>query len=69
MTDQKYQSGREGGEYFYPHAGDPLPSAGAKVQLLTKGGVHTSGPWDGSFCIGWLHLPKRNRGKEDGLKK
>lgn len=62
MTD--YQAGPEGGEYLYPRAGDPEPRKGAKVQLLTKGGVHTSGPWDNTFCIGWLPLPKRNIGKE-----
>lgn len=65
MTD--YQAGPEGGEYLYPLAGDPVPRDGAKVQLLTKGGIHTSGPWDSRYCIGWLPLPKRNRDKEDAL--
>lgn len=59
-----YQAGLEGGAYLYPSAGDPEPNRGAKVSLLTKGGVHTTGPWDPTFCIGWLPLPKRNREKE-----
>ena len=65
MSDQPYQAGVEGGEYLYPRAGDPEPRKGAKVQLLTEGGVHTTGPWTGStFYIGWLPLPKRNKEKE-----
>ena len=64
MTD--YQTGPEGGEYLYPRSGDPAPRVGAKVQLLTIGGVHTSGPWrDDGSCLGWLPLPKRNMEKED----
>ena len=61
-----YQADPEGGEYLYPRSGDPAPRVGAKVQLLTIGGVHTNGPWrDDGSCIGWLPLPKRNMGKED----
>ena len=64
MTD--YQAGPEGGEYLYPRSGDPSPRVGAKVQLLTIGGVHTNGPWrDDGSCLGWLPLPKRNMEKED----
>lgn len=63
MTD--YQAGVEGGEYLYPRAGDPEPRKGAKVQLLTIGGIHTTGPWDAENNVGWLPLPKRNRQKED----
>lgn len=67
MTD--YQAGIEGGEYLYPGAGDPAPRKGAKVQLLTVGGIHTTGPWDDDgFYIGWLPLPKRNKDKEDLVK-
>lgn len=68
MTDQKYQAG--GDEYLYPLAGDPYPLGGAKVLLLTIGGICTVGHWpkDG-FAIGWLPLPRRNRIKEDGLAK
>lgn len=60
-----YQAGAQGGEYLYPGAGDPAPRPGAKVQLLTIGGVHTTGPWDQSgFYVGWLPLPIRNTDKE-----
>lgn len=64
MTD--YQAGPEGGEYLYPRFGDPAPRVGARVQLLTLGGIHVTGPWrDDGSCLGWLPLPKRNRRKED----
>jgi len=65
MTD--YQDGREAGEYLYPGAGDPEPRKGAKVQLLTKWGVHVTGPWNPEDCIAWLPLPKRNKTKEGYL--
>lgn len=65
----KYQAGPEAGEYFYPLAGDAKPEPYAKVQLLTKGGVHTTGPWmDNGFYIGWLPLPKRNKHKEQEIQ-
>jgi len=62
----KDQAGGE--EYKYPRAGDEAPRVGAKVQLLTLGGVHVSGPWldDGSY-LGWLPLPRRNQEKEDTI--
>lgn len=61
---QSYQAG--GAEYLYPGAGDEAPLPGAKVQLLTIGGVHTNGPWsDKGFYLGWLPLPKRNSAKEE----
>lgn len=58
-----------GDEYLYPGKGDPLPPAGAKVIVLTSGGIASIGPWktDG-FCIGWAPLPKRNHTREVGLK-
>jgi hypothetical protein len=62
---KEYQAGEEGGEYLYPKAGDPEPRKGAKVQLLTIGGVHNTGPWDPDNNLGWLPLPKRNREKEE----
>lgn len=62
MTD--YQAGPEGGEYLYPQAGDAEPNKGAKVQVLTIGGVHTTGPWDPAYRVAWLPLPKRNKDKE-----
>ena len=68
MSDQKYQAG--GAEYLYPEAGDEVPMVGAKVQLLTIGGVHTNGPWDNKgFYLGWLSLPKRNSAKEELVMK
>jgi len=62
-----YQAG--GAEYLYPGTGDEMPRRGAKVQLLTLGGIHTNGPWidDGSY-LGWLPLPKRNQEKEDLIR-
>jgi hypothetical protein len=58
-----------GGEPFlYPGAGDPSPPGGAKVLLLTKGGICTTGQWtpDGRF-MGWLPMPKRDMEKEARL--
>lgn len=66
MSTQDYQSDQSAGTYIYPQAGDPAPRKGAKVQLLTIGGIHTTGPWDDSgFYIGWLPLPKRDKDKEE----
>jgi hypothetical protein len=65
MTD--YQAG--GACYFYPAYGDEFPTGGAKVILLTKGGIATTGAWDKSFCIGWAPLPKRDKEKEEWLLK
>lgn len=68
MSDFKYQAG--GASYHYPEAGDPRPIPGAKVQLLTIGGIHTTGPWqDNGFYLGWLELPKRDMVKEDQIKE
>lgn len=64
-----YQAGAEGGEFIYPHIDKRWPEPGAKVSLLTKGGIHTTGPWDASFCVAWLPLPKRNKDKEDAKTK
>jgi hypothetical protein len=51
--------------FLYPLAGDPLPPGGAKVLLLTKGGICVSGSWnDSGAFLGWAPLPKRNREKE-----
>lgn len=67
--DDRYQTGEEGGLWLYPAAGDPLPTPNCKVQLLTIGGVHISGPWvNNGFYLAWLPLPKRDRVKEDLIK-
>jgi len=63
MTEQRYLA--EGQEYFYPHAGDRPAPENTKIQLLTRGGIHTSGFWNSHWCLGWLPLPKRNMEKED----
>jgi hypothetical protein len=54
-----------GAPFMYPGAGDPAPFGGAKVLLLTKGGICITGSWknDGSV-IGWAPLPKRDHVKE-----
>ncbi len=54
--------------FRYPALGDPLPPGGAKVHLLTRGGVCVDGPWcpDGRF-LGWAPLPRRDRDKEARL--
>jgi hypothetical protein len=57
-----YQAG--GATYLYPEAGDSCPRSSAKVILLTKGGVATTGQWDPNFCEGWAPLPKRDKTKE-----
>lgn len=55
----------DGDTYFYPRAGDPKPPGGAKVLLLTLGGVCTLGSWDDSSSfLGWAPLPKRDKTKE-----
>lgn len=60
-----YQSG--GPEFLYPGAGDEAPNPGAKVNILTVGGISTTGPWDPSYCIGWAPLNQRNKEKEECL--
>jgi hypothetical protein len=60
-----YLADESAGVYLYPAAGDPAPRPGAKVQLLTRGGVHMTGPWaEDGFYVAWLPLPKRNKEKE-----
>jgi hypothetical protein len=51
--------------YRYPDAGDSLPPGGAKVILLTEGGVAIVGRWArNSGFVAWAPLPKRDRSKE-----
>jgi hypothetical protein len=68
MSEQKYQAG--GAEYFYPAAGDPAPTGGAKVLLLTIGGICVLGAWSSTAkdLLGWAPLPKRNREKEQCVR-
>lgn len=47
----------------YPAAGDLLPPGGAKVLLLTEGGVCITG----LGLLAWSSMPKRNRAKEAAL--
>ena len=69
MTSTPLKSYVAGGPAFlYPKAGDPKPPGGAKVLLLTKGGVCIVGPWteDGAVT-GWSPLPVRDKEKEKSL--
>ena len=57
-----------GAPFQYPDAGDEKPPGGAKVQLLTKGGICVSGSWnDSGAFLGWAPLPKRDKAKEARL--
>lgn len=57
-----------GPAYHYPAAGDERPAGGAKVLLLTVGGVCVTGQWsdDGRY-LGWAPLPKRDVAKEERI--
>lgn len=64
-----------GAAYLYPAAGDDKPPNGAKVLLLTRGGVCIVGNWpkghddNGTgFFLGWAPLPKRDKVKEGLLR-
>lgn len=59
---QEYVAG--GDAFSYPGAGDLPPAGGAKVLLLTQGGICTIGQWGDPFFIGWAPLPKRDKAKE-----
>ena len=54
-------------EYRYPAAGDPVPPGGAKVLLLTVGGICVTGCWSPLGFIAWAPLPKRDKAKEKRL--
>lgn len=64
VSTKGYVSG--GTEYLYPKAGDPVPPGGAKVLLLTVGGICTIGSWS-PVHVAWAPLPTRNREKEQKL--
>ena len=51
--------------YRYPGAGDDLPPAGAKVLILTEGGMCIIGQWrsDSDF-VAWAPMPRRNPEKK-----
>lgn len=54
--------------YRYPGAGDKRPPGGAKVLLLTRGGVCVLGHWsDSGAYLGWAPMPKRDKQKEQAL--
>lgn len=57
-----------GDTYRYPAAGDRRPPGGAKVLLLTRGGICVTGMWDDSGAyIGWAPMPRRDKTKEQLL--
>jgi hypothetical protein len=58
-----------GASYQYPGVGDKPPPGGAKVNLLTRGGICVQGSWNnsGSF-LGWAPLPTRDKEKERRLR-
>ncbi len=66
MTSQPIITHISGGPAFvYPGAGDKRPPGGAKVLLLTTGGVCVTGTWsDNGLYLGWAPLPVRDREKE-----
>lgn len=69
MTSTPIKGYMAGGSTFqYPGAGDQPPPGGAKVLLLTIGGVCVTGPWsnDGRY-LGWAPLPLRDKDKEARL--
>ena len=60
-----YQAG--GTPFLYPDLGEEAPTKGAKVNLLTIGGISTTGPWDPEFCIGWAPLNSVDQSKVDRI--
>lgn len=64
-TPAKSYVATKGSLYLYPGAGDPKPPGGAKVLLLTKGGICVQGCWkDDGSVLGWHPLIGRDREKE-----
>ncbi|RYG10242.1 MAG: hypothetical protein EON92_13055 [Burkholderiales bacterium] len=57
-------------EYRYPALGDPKPTAGTKVLVLTKGGLCIATAWlDIPFFVAWAPVPKRNKTKESEIAR
>lgn len=63
---KEYEAG--GAAYFYPEAGDPPPSHGAKVIILTEGCIATTGPFVHGSTMGWAYLPTRKQAVEDEIR-
>ena len=63
-TQPEYIAGSDV-EFLYPSAGDPSPSPGAKVLVLTIGGTCTIGPFIPGQDKGWHPLLSRNFHKEN----
>lgn len=53
--------------YRYPAAGDEPAPPGAKLLILTQGGVCVIGSW-GEGDVAWAPLPKRNSTKEEQIR-
>ena len=65
MTETPYIAGDA--VYRYPGAGDEPAMPGAKVLILTQGGVCVIGTW-GEDAVAWAPLPKRNPTKEEQIR-
>lgn len=65
MTETPYIAGDA--VYRYPEAGDEPAMSGAKVLILTQGGVCVIGTW-GKDAVAWAPLPKRNPTKEEQIR-
>lgn len=65
MTETPYIAGDA--VYRYPEAGDEPAMPGAKVLILTQGGVCVIGTW-GEDAVAWAPLPKRNSTKEEQIR-
>ncbi len=65
MTETPYIAGDA--VYRYPGAGDEPAMLGAKVLILTQGGVCVIGTW-GEDAVAWAPLPKRNPTKEERIR-
>ena len=64
MNNTKGYVASDDNSYRYPAAGDPIPPGGAKVLLLTVGGICVIGQWAPQGFLAWAPLPKRDRSKE-----
>ncbi len=58
QTAKDYVAGELG--YVYPELGEERPPGGAKVLLLTEGGVCISGTWNANAgYLAWSPMPRR----------